>query len=465
MRRYLKKVSFLLLLVFLAVTALAGCGGAKSEDKGGQAGGDKAFDWKAYSGETIKLALVKHPWTDSVLFQLDSFKSLTGIDVLYDVYPEEEFFNKITVVLSSGSSEYDAFMIGPYQIWQYAPANWLEPLSSYMNSESLTGADWDKEDIYPNILGTDAWDLKMGSQVGTGEQWALPFAFHLNALQYRKDLFEKYDLKVPETIEDVIEVGKVIQQNEKNMYGISVRGTRSWATIHPGFLTGYQSYGAKDFDSNLNPAMNSPEAVAMVEDWIKMVKEVGPPQWTNTTWYEVTNSLGGGQSAMIYDADVLGYFVNSPGSSDQAGNIAWAPGPGKDGPALEPNLYTWSLSINSKSKNKDAAWYFLQWATSKEVQLKGALEKDLVNPIRKSVWENPDFKKRLEGFDNYYQTYQEIIGGANIYYTPEPLFFETTTLWSEALQQVYLGQKTAQQALDGVAEELSKRLKEQGLGK
>lgn len=423
------------------------------------------FNWKAYQGKSIKLALVKHPWTDSVLYQVDDFKKKTGIDVKYDIYPEEEFFNKITVALSAGSSEYDAFMIGPYQIWQYAPAKWLEPLDKYMSNKVLTSPDWDKKDIYPNILATGAWDLRPGSALGTGKarQWALPFAFHLNCLQYRKDIFQKYNLEVPKTIADVIKVGKVIQQNEPDMAGIYVRGTRSWATIHPGFLTAYVSYNAKDFDSKLRPMMNSPQAVKMVEDWIKMVKEVGPPQWTNTTWYEVNNSIGNGQSAMIYDADVLGYFVNKPGSSKAAGKIAWAPGPGKDGPALKPNLYAWSLSINAKSKMKEAAWYFLQWSTSKNVQLRGALEQDLVNPIRKSVWNNEDFKKRLKDFDNYYETYQKIIGGAGIYYTPQPLFFETTTLWAEAMQKVYLGQSTAKAALDSVANELTKRFKELGI--
>ena len=29
-------------------------------------------------------------------------------------------------------------------------------------------------------------------------------------------------------------------------YGIGVRGSRSWATIHPGFLSGYTNYGQKD---------------------------------------------------------------------------------------------------------------------------------------------------------------------------------------------------------------------------
>ena len=31
------------------------------------------------------------------------------------------------------------------------------------------------------------------------------------------------------------------------MYGIGVRGSRSWATIHPGFLSAYSNFGQQDF--------------------------------------------------------------------------------------------------------------------------------------------------------------------------------------------------------------------------
>lgn len=432
----------------------------------GAAGARADYDPKAYAGQTLKLALVKHPWTDAIIAQFEAFTALSGIELKYEVYPEEEFFNKISVVLASGSKEFDIFMIGPYQIWQYAPAGWLEPLDKYLTSPDHTAPDWDLADIYENILKTDAWDLVPGHALGTGEaqQWAMPFAFHLNCLQYRKDLYEKYDLKVPTTLKELIEVGSVIQSGEGDgIYGVSVRGTRSWATIHPGFMTAFVAYGAKDFNADLTPALNSPEAVKMVEDWIEMVKAVGPPQYTSTTWYEVSNSIGNGQAAMIYDADVLGYFQNTPGASPMAGKIAWAPGPGKDGPALKPNIYAWSLSINAKSDIKDAAWRFLEWSTSKPVQEKGALEMDLVNPIRKSTWANPKLIERLSLYDQYYETYQAIIGGANVYYTPQPLFFEMTTLLSEALQKVYLGESGAKEALDAVAAELAKELKEEGI--
>ena len=70
------------------------------------------FDWKKHSGTTIKLLMNKHPYMDSMIAELDNFKALTGMNVEYDIFAEDVYFDKVTAALSSKSSEYDAFMTG-----------------------------------------------------------------------------------------------------------------------------------------------------------------------------------------------------------------------------------------------------------------------------------------------------------------------------------------------------------------
>ena len=52
-----------------------------------------------------------------MIADLANFKSLTGMDVTYDIFPEDVYFDKVTTALSSSSSEYDAFMTGAYMTW------------------------------------------------------------------------------------------------------------------------------------------------------------------------------------------------------------------------------------------------------------------------------------------------------------------------------------------------------------
>ena len=77
-----------------------------------------------------------------------------------------------------------------------------------------------------------------------------------------------------------------------------------------------------------------------------------------------------------------------------------------------------------------------------------------MNPIRESIWENPDFQARLNDFDGYLEQYRSLISGTGIHFTPQSRFFETTTEWAAALHEIYAGED-AREVLDDLAERLS----------
>jgi multiple sugar transport system substrate-binding protein len=220
-------------------------------------------------------------------------------------------------------------------------------------------------------------------------------------------------------------------------------------------MTQYSREGGKDFelqDGELVPVMNSDVAVPFHEKWARMMKESGPANWTNYFWYEVGTDLGAGKAAMIYDADILGYFQNQ--DSANAGKIAWHPGPkGPDG-SYATNQWIWSLGMNAKSQNKLPAWLFLQWATGKDHLTYAAVEGNMVNPVRTSVVENADFQEKMSTTsEGYLDTFNTIIEDTRILFTPQPAFFDATTLWAGALQEIY-GGADAKETLDSLVEEI-----------
>ena len=172
-------------------------------------------------------------------------------------------------------------------------------------------------------------------------------------------------------------------------------------------------------------------------------KSAGPEAWTTYTWYQAGSDFGAGKAAMMFDADILGYFQNQPDTAakEVLGNIAWAPGPlGPDG-QLRTNIWIWSLAMNAGSKKKDAAWLFMQWATGKDFLTTGAVDYNMVNPVRKSIWDNPDFQAKMAEQTDYSEDLPDHRRRttAKIQFTPQPLFFETTTEWAQALQDIYAG--------------------------
>ena len=285
---------------------------------------DSGVDFMKHKGKSLKLLLNKHPYVDAMIKNIENFKALTGLNVAYDIFPEDVYFDKVTAALASKSSQYDAFMTGAYQTWKYGPARQIVDLNPYLKDAKLTSANYAWDDIYQNLRAATAWDGKAGSELGGAgaKQWAVPWGFELNSLAYNRRIFDALKISAPTNLGDMAEKAAVISKSGKG-YGIGVRGSRSWATIHAGFLSAYTNFGNKDFTSaggKLVPAMNTPESKKFHQQWIDMVKNGGPKNWTNYTWYEVGNDLGAGNSAMIYDADILGYFMNGSGNKE-AGNL------------------------------------------------------------------------------------------------------------------------------------------------
>ncbi|CUW28501.1 ABC transporter substrate-binding protein [Streptomyces reticuli] len=446
----------------------AGFGGGGQSEGDGSAADDVtgAFDWKREKGTTVKALLNKHPYTDALIADLTSFTDKTGIEVTYDVFPEDNYFDKLTVDLSSGRASYDVFMLGAYMVWQYGPPGWLEDLGPWMRNASATAAEWDRADFFPNLLQAGQWSLKAGAPLGRGGQYALPWGWETNVVAYNTEVFRKLGLKPAKSFEELRELAAVIKKRAPGagfdgMYGIAVRGSRSWATIHPGFMTMYARNGLRDFTvegGKLSPAMNSPRAVAFTEDWAAMVKEGGPPSWTSYTWYQCSSDLGARKAGMLFDADTAAYFQAVEGASPASGKIAFHPGPkGPDG-SLATNMWIWSLGMNARSRRKSAGWLFLQWATGKEHLRRAALTHHHIDPVRKSVSQDPGYRNKMRHLPGFLETFETVVDRTRIQFTPQAQFFDATTSWAAALQEIY-GGKSARSVLDGLAGDLREKVR------
>src|SRR5919109_534469 len=188
------------------------------------------FDWQKFKGSNLKLLLNKHPYADAMIADLANFKSLTGMDVTYDIFPEDVYFDKVTAALSSSSSEYDAFMTGAYMTWTYGPAGWIEDLNAYIKDPAKTNPAFAWDDVLPGLRASTAWDGVAGSELGSGKakQWCIPWGYELNNITYNRTIFEKVGVKPPANLDEMLEVAAKITKDAGGPYGVGVRGSRSW---------------------------------------------------------------------------------------------------------------------------------------------------------------------------------------------------------------------------------------------
>ena len=429
------------------------------------------FDWKKHAGTGVKLLLNKHPYTDAMIANLENFKSLTGMEVTYDVFPEDVYFDKVTAALSSRSTEYDAFMTGAYMTWTYGPAGWIPDLNEWIQDSGKTSPTYNWEDMLEGVRKSCAWNGRPGGELGSpdAKQWCVPWGYEQNNLAYNEGMLKQIGASVPTNMSELIEVAAKATKEIDGVYGIGVRGSRSWATIHPGFLSAYANFNEKDLnvaaDGKLSAAMNTVGSKAFHADWVRMIQESGAADWSSHTWYQVGTDLGAGKSAMIFDADILGYFMNGGGNA-MAGKLAYAPfaaNPAASAPT--PNIWIWSLSMSNFSTKKDAAWYFIQWASGPEHGLFGATQMDFVNPVRESVWADETFRERLDkSYPGYVAMHDLSAPGASIKFTAQPLFFDLTTEWASSLQKMVAKELPVDEGLDQLADSVNRQLKDAGLG-
>src|SRR5204863_1161112 len=138
-----------------------------------------------------------------------------------------------------------------------------------------------------------------GGELGSSDakQWCIPWGYELNNVSYNQKMFDKVGVKPPKNLEDMVNVAAKLTKDAGGPYGIGVRGSRSWATIHPGYLSGFSNYGATDFvneSGKLKAAMNSAAGKEFTALWVKMIQDSGPKNWATYTWYQVGTDLGAG---------------------------------------------------------------------------------------------------------------------------------------------------------------------------
>lgn len=414
------------------------------------------FDWRKFEGTKLNILMCKHPYSEGVVSAIPEFEKLTGITVNAESLSEDEFFDKSMIMLSAQSKDVDVLMTGVMQIWTFSPAGYIEPLEGYIADPALTNSDYDFEDIFASLRESTRWNLIDGSPVGQGSQWAIPLGFEVMSLIYRADLFEKYNIEVPNTLPEVYEAAKIISENEPDMIGFTHRGLRSWNLCHTGPISILTNYGGTDFDENLQPAMGTPESIAFHKDFIKLIQDYGPAGWVGYEWYNVLADLAAGKAAMTVDADILGSFaVNAEGTAvGEPGMLKWAPVPTKPGGDKHmANLWIWNISMNAASNNKEAAWYFMQWATGKENDLKNATAR--MNPVRESSWNNKEFLAEVRvKFPTYIETFMYSINNCSVLFTPQARMVERNTAWAVAIQEM-VGGADIEQKLEKLVKDLT----------
>jgi len=341
------------------------------------------INWRQFEGVEIRLLMNKHPFTTFIEPKLPEFEEKTGIKVVMEVFPEDQFRDKRLIELNAGG-KVDGYMIMPGQAkLHYWKAGWLAPIEGYMTDPDLTNIkEWDLGDFFAGPM--------KGARI-EGHQIGVVINAEASLLAYRKDLFERFNVKVPETMEELEEAAKFFNKkvvDGKEMIGITLRGKKAAATSQ--FVDFLYSFGGSWTDKKGNANIASPESIEAFKFYGKLLREYGPKGATMYHWAESTSTFMDGTAAMIFDANVFKSLYENPKESKVAGKVGYTTIPAGPGGKL-PHVSNWSLAVSgtATSECQKATWLFIQWATSKENVLGAFLSG--VPAGRESSWNDPAF--------------------------------------------------------------------------
>mgnify|MGYP005858152001 CR=1 FL=1 len=338
------------------------------------------FNWKRFSGTRVRFVNNTHDWsTELVPKALPEFEQLTGIKVQWEILPENEFRQKSTLELKSSPESIDGYMSLPSwdseAFWQ---SGWYEPIQKYIDNKELTNPEYDFKDFFPTCI-----------QIATVKNTLIgvPLYPEVQLLYYNADKFKEKGVKVPETLEEFVAAAEKMYDKNANFAGYVSRGDGVQAvyTIAPFFF----ALGGRWLDDKGRPQLNSEAFVKALDVYGNTLRKFGPPGIAGQQWAQNQVVFGQGQAAMNTDSSNFVSTYEDPKKSKLAGKVGYATLPkGPDG--IRSSLISWCLAICAKSKNKEAAWYFIQWVTSKDMVARGVKLKLPVG--RQSVWNGAEFQ-------------------------------------------------------------------------
>ena len=349
-----------------------------------------ANPYEKYAGTTIVVSWPALSHFTKAETLIEEFTKETGIEVEVDALQYLKLRDRQLLEMSKREGDYD--VVSWVVMWkgEYVSKGLLTPLSQFYTSGSLVDPNYDIDDI------ADAY-LQNGGVVGgkkgympgkTGAMYGVPFGAETSILAYRKDIFEEQGLAVPATYDELRDV--MAKLHAAGIPALTSRG-KTGHQVTAAWLLHLAPLGGKIFDDQWNPVINSPEAVEAAQV-LREVAKTGPTGIPTFGFGEAAAAFLQGEAAMHLDTLKIAAMSRDPKLSKIDGKVGYAPHP--VGTRCGSETGGFAAGIPANSQNKEAAFLFLQYITSKAgdqrmVELGG-------DPVRIST-----LKANALGFDEY----------------------------------------------------------------
>jgi len=341
------------------------------------------------------------------------WEQLTGIksNVVELSHPDQ--YSKPVAEHIAGSGAYDILDIEPAWTPSLADGGVIAPLDDYI-AQYMNKADFD--DYHPLFKALPTYKGKIWGFFDDGDMFALYYRKDVFADPKLKDAYGKKfgkPLEVPKTWEDYAQVAQFItDQMAPDLYGAGHFRKAGSPGNQFDFLQQFRANRGEFFDGDMKAQLASPAGIKTLENMIAANKASIPGN-NELDAVSLWAAFLQGKVAMIYSWPPTGRMAANYSQSDTAINfIPRSSIAGKVGYAVVPgnpeHATGYSKALAADSANPEAAYLFMQWATSPPVSLaRTMLPYALRDPYRLSHYKSelygalwPDAKEYLVNLCN-----------------------------------------------------------------
>ncbi len=390
------------------------------------------------------------------------FEAQSGHTMKFEFVPWPNFADRMLNELNSGGKLCDLLIGDSQWIGGGAENGHYVKLNDFFDKEGISMDDFAPATVY----AYSTWPK------GSPNYYALPAMGDANGWFYRKDWFEKpeikaaykeatgQDLREPQTQKELLQIAQFFQEREidgQKRYGAAIFTERGSEGITMGATGALYAWGFKYENTpgkyDMQGAVNSPEAVEGLEFYKELYKTATPPGYTDSYMEQSLDAFKSGQVAMAMNwfaffpglyadpdtgGDKIGFFVN-PGQNIEASTL------GGQG-----------ISVVAYSDKQDAALEYIKWFAQPDVQAKwwslGGYS------CHDSVLNDPGFKDSQP----FAADFLKAMGGVQDFWQ-EPAYAELLLAMQKRLHDYVVADVgTAQEALDKLIEDWTETFEDEG---
>ena len=358
------------------------------------------------------------------------------VEIEYVAY--DALHDKITTAMASTPPAYDVFLVDDIWYAEFAKAGYVLDVTGRITQDM-------KDKIFPA-----SWDI---TTVG-GKTYGMPWLLDQKYFYYNEDLLKQAGFDAPPgTWEELVEQSKAIKEQGFAEFPI----VWSWGQYEAAicdWVTLLYGNGGSLVDDQGAPAFNNEVGVKTLEWMLQTIDEgITNPASVSYVEEDVRNVFSQGKAAFatnwLYMYDLANFNAEQ---SQITGKVKMALMPAFEGSGVDSATINGSMgfSVAATSPNKDAAWKYVEFLTSEDVQNRYSAH---LLPIWQTSYEGESLTK-LQGYTPASVTtvpmFNEQFPYAHV--RPKvPFYPEASKALQLALQEALTKQKTPQQALDDAA--------------